>query len=120
MCHGCDVYDDCCHDMILFMNQNSSLLTTTRFLNDNQRCNIKIDGFKSVYSIEKCADWWLKEANEDDGQQGDREIIRIKCENNSSVDSLIDLIPVYSNGTNQTYKNLYCAQCNFKDRGKMR
>lgn len=100
-CDECDIYNDCCTDV----QQKPVDLDFSK-----AACNIRISEYEYVYSIVKCDNWWKK-----------NDIIRYKCEKqtfrnlNEKKKLILNYLPVYSEQTNLTYKNKYCAKCNIKE-----
>ena len=101
-CDECDAHNDCCADALqqpVDVNRDS-----------RTECNIRVSEYEYVYSIVKCDDWWNK-----------NDIIRYKCEQqsfrnlNEKKNLILNNLPVYSEQTNLTYKNIYCARCNIKE-----
>jgi G protein-coupled receptor Mth (Methuselah protein) len=100
----CTIYDDCCEN---YPNQNFNLSKK------NFVCNLRRtmcdDGntISFIYSIGGCP----IDYNEDN-------LIKIKCNKGDSTESEHDAEdkflkwPFYSNITNYTYNNIYCAICN--------
>ena len=89
-CDRCDIFDDCCQDM------------QKQILEKMYECEIKVGYNQWIYSISKCP------KNYSDVN------IRYNCESNEKV-KILNLLPVYSEKTDLTYKNLYCAHCNIEN-----
>ena len=105
----CHIYNDCCVDKLANYDENLGM-----------KCNIKLNSNKYMYSVEKCAAWWLKE-------NPTLASVQNKCEISSYVSSAItsnpyqaffNFIPVYSHQNNLTYKNINCAKCNLRNMDK--
>ena len=93
-CSHCNEYDNCCEDK--YSNQTKPSNPA------HSECNIRINKLVYAYSIGKCGEWW----------SGSQEL-KNGCEKTDS--KLFNNIPVYSNQTDLTYKNVYCARCNIKN-----
>ena len=103
----CKFYDDCCEN---FEEKKEIILRKINFTCNLQRAIFDKNNF--VYSIGHCP-----------SEYNDDYITKIKCQKSSSVDTEAadskqyneDTFlrwPFYSNRTNYTYNNLYCAICN--------
>ena len=90
-CDKCEIFDDCCQDM------------QKPILEKMYECKIRVGNNQWVYSISKCP------INFSDLN------IRYNCEKDEEV-KILNLLPVYSEKTNLTYKNIYCANCNIENR----
>ena len=92
-CHECEKFADCCNDL-----RKKGKTDFNRY-----KCNIKLNqnrGF--IYSISSCDKKW---PNDD---------IKENCERDFIKNKIINKIPVYSKVGNFTYKNVFCAKCNFE------
>lgn len=93
-CTDCDIYNDCCQDRQLPV-----------YTSKIYKCNVRLSEVEMIYSVSKCDKNWhdLK--------------IKNKCENPQMEieNNMMNHVPVYSNLTNTTYRNAYCAKCNHEN-----
>lgn len=91
----CHAFDDCCVDAPGNLNQNAV----------EKRSGItclQIEPFKGVYAIEKCSDSW-----------NGSDVVRAKCEDEEDLIDPLMSTPAIDTRTNVTYRNHYCAECNY-------
>jgi hypothetical protein len=103
-CSQCHLYADCCRDMAHIKQQQASF-----------ECNIKTSVNQMTFSLTRCPSWWSLEPS------GSNKLIQQFCERPSSDNSadnfskVLTRIPVFSQTTDITYKNLFCARCNLNE-----
>ena len=90
-CDQCDIFDDCCANI-------PKVFETLK----NYECNIQVNDNQFIYSISKCP---VKYSDH---------VIKGKCEKDNKRASFLNFLPVFSNQTSLTYRNIYCARCNIK------
>lgn len=103
----CNFYDNnCCENRsstntILKQWQYSCVRKFPDMYDLHLDCRGSFDGIYGVYMVTKCSELWTDEH------------ISIKCENNSDND-ILSRIPVYDDSNEiVSYKNMYCAFCNW-------
>nr|QVK45885.1 G protein-coupled receptor [Proales similis] len=89
-CTQCDRFDDCCADITPPAKADS---------NDALVCGVRLDSVYAIYAVARCAADW----------PNDR--LRQQCEQPDSA-QIDQLLPIYSNQSNQTFMNVFCAICN--------
>jgi len=97
-CNDCDRFGDCCEDIQVAKEQTNEFR--------KYECNVKINENGFIYSISTCDETWSNDE------------IRVKCSIDSSQNftknKFVYELPIYSYSKNLTYKNIFCAQCNFE------
>ncbi|XP_045197996.2 uncharacterized protein LOC123552408 [Mercenaria mercenaria] len=92
----CSTFNDCCDDFLPFANVTVKKNQFSCMLTDS----VKSPNGEGVYMVTTCFDNW------------ENDIIRSLCE--GPDDDLLLKTPVTDTGEYRiTYKNMYCAQCNF-------
>jgi hypothetical protein len=122
-CLNCS--DGGCDDMCVFYNNECCLNSSINNIKLEKRqfsclrmfpemydlhldCHGSYDGVYGVYMVVKCSNLWTDE------------LIKSKCENMTDSD-LLSRIPVYDYSLNiVTYRNMYCAFCNWLPFNRLR
>ena len=91
--NDCNEFDDCCENMKMELKNKNKMY----------KCNLIIDSVY-FYSISDCNENWPNDG------------IRKKCQlDQDFLELKPDLqIPIYSYKRNFTYKNIFCAKCNYE------
>ncbi len=102
--NSCHIYGNCCLDVEL----NKTSLSVS-----NYSC-ISIYTYQKLLSfraISKCSKLWSAENNKYDNRNSRQ--IKYECEEANHSRDFMLTIPLTNNSTKTTYKNVYCAICNF-------
>ena len=101
-CNDCDRFNDCCEDL--------ASKQTDEFKRHD--CNVKINDNGLIYSISTCDQAWPYDE------------VREKCDFDPTQDfsknKFVYQLPIYSYLKNFTYKNIFCAKCNFESVEKLK
>lgn len=92
-CTECEFFNDCCANRPTFTKRT------------NMKCSSKIAENQFIYSIDSCAKHFATDKS--------KNLIKEKCESHNER-FLPFILPVYSIEDDLIYKNVFCADCNFK------